>query len=518
METLLCEYDVVVEQKGMNLSKLLNGVTVTKIFQTLYGRMVVTHEVEVNNIQYDSRNVSRGDMFVAIRGTASDGHKFIDAAVHGGAKVVVVEDDAVLPDSYFMHAGVVKIVVPNTRVALSLIAANYFGHPADQLLMVGVTGTNGKTTTTHVVQSILQGYGKQTGLIGTISYSIGQEVVPATHTTPESLELHELFHRFVERGCASAVMEVSSHALHQCRVHGVNFNAAVFTNLTQDHLDYHGTMEEYFSAKRILFDNLPNASWAIVNVDDSWGKKLYDSVQSNKLSYGFSSSADVYAADISLSMKETTFSILHDGEKTAIVSSLVGRFNVSNLLAAFATGVALNIPKETIVRGIRNIQSVRGRFEQILSPKGWSAVVDYAHTPDALEKTLKAIHDVFESKNHGRIITVFGCGGNRDRTKRPKMAKIASELSNVTFVTSDNPRHENPESIISEVMTGVKSGAVVYKESDRKLAIISALKSAQPGDVILIAGKGHEDYQITGDQKKHFSDREVVEEFIRGNI
>ena len=515
METLLFEYDAVVGQEHMNLSKLLGGVTVSKIFQTLYGRMVVTHEVEVKNVQYDSRKVGRNDMFVAIRGTASDGHKFVDAAVHNGAKVVVMEDDSVLPDSYFMHAGVVKIIVPNTRIALSLIAANYFGHPAGQLLMVGVTGTNGKTTTTHVIQSILQEYGKQTGLIGTISYSIGSEEIPATHTTPESLELHELFNKFVQRGCSSAVMEVSSHALHQYRVHGVNFNAAVFTNLTQDHLDYHGTMEEYFSAKKILFDTLSDSSWAVINADDPWGKKLYASLRSNKLSYGFSSSSDVYAADIRLSMKESAFEIVHEGEKTTIVSPLIGRFNVSNLLAAFAAGVALNIPKETIIKGIKNITSVRGRFEQILSPKGWCAVVDYAHTPDALEKTLRTIHDVFESKKRGRIITVFGCGGNRDRTKRPKMAKIATELSDVTFVTSDNPRLENADAIIEEVMTGVAANAVVHKEPDRKQAIISALKLAQSGDVVLIAGKGHEDYQIIGDKKIHFSDREVVEEYIR---
>jgi UDP-N-acetylmuramoyl-L-alanyl-D-glutamate--2,6-diaminopimelate ligase len=514
MDVVLDEYEIA-SDTGMILSKLLNGVAVSKMFQTMYGRMVVTHEVEVNHIQYDSRNVERGDLFVAIRGVNSDGHKYIDVAINKGAKVVVVEDDASLPDSYFMHAGVVKIVVPNTRIALSRMSANYFDRPAEKLLMVGVTGTNGKTTTTHLIQSILQEFGKKTGMIGTISYTIGNESIPATHTTPESLELNQLLSRFIVSGCTSAVMEVSSHALHQHRVYGFPFAAGVFTNLTQDHLDYHGTIEEYFIAKKMLFDSLPSLSWAIVNVDDPWGKKIYDSVKSNKLSYGLHGSPDVGVTQFQMSMQETSFTLLHGGERTEITSQLIGRFNISNILAAFATGVALDIPKQTIVNGIRNVRAVRGRFEKIIAPQGWIAIVDYAHTPDALEKTLKTIHDVFDSSTRGRIITVFGCGGNRDRTKRPKMATIVSDLSDTTIVTSDNPRHEDADAIIDEIMTGIKTDSDVHRETDRGIAIEKALGMAKRGDVVLIAGKGHEDYQVVGDIKIHFSDREVVEEFIR---
>jgi UDP-N-acetylmuramoyl-L-alanyl-D-glutamate--2,6-diaminopimelate ligase len=509
------EYEIV--EDVMNLSNLLKGVAVSKMFQTMFGRMVVTHEVEVRHIQYDSRKVERGDLFVAIRGNASDGHKFIDYAVHNGAKVAVMEDDTVLPDSYFMHAGVVKIVVPNTRIALAQMSANYFDHPAGKLLMVGVTGTNGKTTTTHLIHSILQEQGTKSGLIGTIAYHIGNEVIPATHTTPESLELNELLSRLVEHGCTSAAMEVSSHALHQYRVYGFNFAAAVFTNLTQDHLDYHGSMEEYFQAKKMLFDSLHPDSWAIVNTDDEWGKKIYASAGRNKLSYGIKAPADVQAINIELSMQGTKFTILHGREETSIESLLIGRFNVNNILAAFGTGIALGISKPTLQRAIKAVTSVRGRFEQITSPNGWTAVVDYAHTPDALEKALMAVRDVFGSGKRGRIVTVFGCGGNRDRTKRPQMARIATELSDVTVITSDNPRHENADAIIDEVMAGVRQGATVHRETDRSKAIHLALGMAVNGDVILIAGKGHEDYQVISDRKIHFSDREVVEEFIRAN-
>lgn len=498
----------------MMLAKLLEGVTVSKMFNSLFGQMVVTQDIDVRRIQYDSRRVQPGDLFVAIRGTASDGHRFIAQAVANGARVVVMEDDAALPDFYFMHAGAVKVVVPNSRIALARISARYFDNPSEKLTMIGVTGTNGKTTTTHLVQSILETSGRKCGLIGTIAYTIGSDMIPATHTTPESLELNELLSRMVSEGCVSAVMEVSSHALDQHRVDGIRFGAAVFTNLTQDHLDYHGTMESYFSAKKILFSGLGRDASAIVNIDDEWGGQMLQATAARTLSYGTGRGADVRATDIAYSMQGTKFTVVHAGEETPVETSLIGRFNVSNILAAFGTGIALDIPKPLLQRAIRSTRPVPGRFEQIDSPLGWVAVIDYAHTPDALEKALKAIHAVFGTEGRRKIITVFGCGGNRDKTKRPRMAAIATELSDLTVVTSDNPRHEDPEKIIDDVMAGVKAGAAVIRQADRRSAIAEALKHASAGDVVLIAGKGHEDYQVIGDRKIHFSDREVVQEFL----
>ncbi|MBI1803267.1 MAG: UDP-N-acetylmuramoyl-L-alanyl-D-glutamate--2,6-diaminopimelate ligase [Ignavibacteria bacterium] len=487
------------------------------MFQTLYGQMVVTHDVEVHGIQYDSRKITHGDVFVAMKGTGQDGHAYITDAISKGAKVVVLQDDAALSDSYFMHTGVAKVVVPNTRIALAQIAKNFYGKPASRLTMIGVTGTNGKTTTTHLITSVVESGGMKTGLIGTIEYVIGGESFPATHTTPESLELNELLAQMVERDCTAAVMEVSSHALHQHRVEGVPFRIAVFTNLTQDHMDYHGSMEAYFNAKKILFEQLSPESWAIVNLDDPYGRRFLESTRSRTISYGIQvAAADVKATQVSLSMQGTGMTIVHGREETPITSPLIGGFNVSNILAAFSAGIALGIPKSTIRNAIHSMKSVRGRFEPVVSPNGWTAVIDYAHTPDALEKTLGAIKDMRSSAtNRGRTITVFGCGGDRDRTKRPKMAHIATTLSDITFITSDNPRHEDPDVIIEETKFGVVPGKEVYTETDRRKAIAKALARAVPGDVVLIAGKGHEDYQIFGDEKIHFSDREVVEEFIR---
>ncbi|HEY6953145.1 MAG TPA: UDP-N-acetylmuramoyl-L-alanyl-D-glutamate--2,6-diaminopimelate ligase [Bacteroidota bacterium] len=498
----------------MNLATLLEGVTVTKMFQTLYGRMVVTHDVEVNRIQYDSRKVGANDCFIAIRGTGADGHTYVNAAIERGAKVVVLEDDATLPDSYFMHAGVVKVIVPDSRKALATMSANFFGHPSKKMKLVGVTGTNGKTTTTHLVRSVLETAGFKTGLIGTIEYRIGGEVFPATHTTPESLELNEMFSTMVNKGCTAVTMEVSSHALHQSRVSGLDFDAAVFTNLTQDHLDYHGTMEAYFEAKKILFDGLKPSAFAITNADDVHGGEIAASTAALKMTYSTRQHADVEARNISLGIGGTVFDVVYGNQTTTISSPLVGQFNVYNMLGAFSAGTALGIPTETIRRGIENVHSVRGRFEKISSPQGWTAIIDYAHTPDALEKCLRTIHDVLPAKNRGRIITVFGAGGDRDRAKRPLMGAIAGELSDIAVVTSDNPRTENPETILDEVLRGFPKGSQFMREVDRRSAIHKAVQLAKPGDVVLIAGKGHEDYQVIGTRKVHFSDREVVEEIV----
>jgi len=498
----------------MTLSELLKGITVQKLFQTMYGQMVVTHDVEVHALQYDSRKVERGDMFVAIRGSVSDGHKFISQAIANGAKVVVMEDDTVLPDAYFMHTGTVKVVVPNSRAALARMSDRYYGFPSERLTMIGVTGTNGKTTTTSLVRWLLEASGKTCGLIGTIECILGKETIPATHTTPESLETNQLLARMLENQCTAAVMEVSSHALHQHRADGLRFDVAVFTNLTQDHLDYHHTMEEYFDAKKILFENLPPSSTAVINLDDPWGGKMRAATRATCLTFGMNSEADLRATNVSLSMRGAQFTVVHGNQETAVQSPFIGKFNVSNALAMFGVGIALGIPRATIAGALSAAPPVRGRFECIASPAGWTAVIDYAHTPDALQKALLAVHEVLDPAHRSRVITVFGCGGNRDRTKRPLMAAIASELSTTVVVTSDNPRHENPEAIIDEVMKGIKPGTEVRREPDRKKAIDVALSLAQRGDVVLIAGKGHEDYQIIDDQKIHFSDREVVEEWL----
>ena len=498
----------------MRLAQLLDGVLVTKLFQITYGRFAVTQDVEIRNLQYDSRNVQRGDCFFAIRGTGADGHRFIESAINSGAAAVVLENDAALPESMFLHTGVIKIVVPDSRKTLALMAANYYGHPSDHLTMVGVTGTNGKTTTTHIIRSILEAAGQNVGLIGTIEYKIGNQVTPASHTTPESLELNQLLTRMVESGCSSVSMEVSSHALHQYRIHGLHFNVGVFTNLTHDHLDYHGSMDEYFKAKKLLFDGLVESSCAITNADDEWGWKMLGSTRARQIAYGVNETADVQAKDIQLSLNGTSFTIQYRDQSTLISSPLVGRFNVYNILAAFSAGIALELSTDVIATGIANVKSVRGRFERIPSPRGWTAVIDYAHTPDALEKCLRTIHDVLPETNRGRIITVFGAGGDRDRTKRPLMGSVVGSLSDIVVVTSDNPRTEDPQRIMDDIIQGIPGGATMIREVDRRAAIEGALQQAKPGDVILIAGKGHEDYQVIGREKIHFSDREIVEEVI----
>ena len=498
----------------MNLGKLLEGVDVTKLFELTFGHFAVTADIDVHRIQYDSRKVERGDCFVALKGVGTDGHKFAETAVERGAKIVVLEDDSTLPDPYFMHNHVVKIVVPDSRKALAVMSANFFGLPSRALTMVGVTGTNGKTTTTHLIKSIMESSGEKVGLIGTIEYVVGDQVIPASHTTPESLELNDLLSQMLKSGCKSVSMEVSSHALHQSRVYGIDFDVAVFTNLTQDHLDYHRTMEEYFHAKKILFNSLSGDSVAVTNADDVWGMKIVSATNVRRLSYGISGKADIQATDVRLSLDGTTFTITAENETQTLTSPLVGRFNVYNVLAAYATGLALGCPHEAIAAGISRVKNVRGRFERIASPRGWTVIIDYAHTPDALDKCLWTIHDVQPRENRGRIITVFGAGGDRDRTKRPLMGKIAGSLSDVVIVTSDNPRTEDPQQIMNEIIAGIPREAIVSQEPDRKRAIRAALQQARPGDIVLVAGKGHEDYQVIGREKIHFSDREIVQDYI----
>jgi UDP-N-acetylmuramoyl-L-alanyl-D-glutamate--2,6-diaminopimelate ligase len=318
----------------------------------------------------------------------------------------------------------------------------------------------------------------------------------------------------LKNGCTSVSMEVSSHALDQSRVYGLNFAVAVFTNLTQDHLDYHGSMERYFQAKNILFNELRPDRWAVINHDDRRGLEILGSVKAHTISYGINTSADIRAKDVKLSIDGTSLLVSDDRSDWTITTPLIGRFNAYNVLAAYSAGRALGIPHEQILSGISALKNVRGRFERIASPRGWIAIIDYAHTPDALENCLRAIHDILPSQNRGRIITVFGAGGDRDKTKRPQMGHIAGDYSDIVIVTSDNPRTEDPEKIIDDVMRGILRRASVLREGDRRLAIERAVSCAQRGDVILIAGKGHEDYQVVGKERIHFSDREIVESLL----
>ena len=500
----------------MVLGRLLDGVAVSKLFMMLYGAMAQTQDVEVNAVQYDSRKVNRGDLFVAIPGTAVDGQHFVVDAISRGAIAVVLEDDAAVPDALFLHAGVVKIVVPDARVALAFLAANAYGQPSHRLRLIGVTGTNGKTTTTYLIKAALEAHGEQVGLIGTIQYDLGGQCVPATHTTPESLELNALLNDMVAHGCTAAVMEVSSHALAQHRVHGLQFVAGVFTNLTQDHLDYHGTMDAYFAAKKKLFDALPADAVAVTNADDPRGDAIVQDTRARVVRYGLDARADVSASAVAMNVGGMEFTIAMPGSSTAVRTALTGRFNIANILAAVGTATAIGVPCDVAVKGIAAVPSVRGRFEQIPAPGGWTAIVDYAHTPDALENTLHAIRHMLGTDRRGKIITVFGCGGDRDRSKRPQMGRIASEMSDITIVTSDNPRKEDPLAIILEICAGIHTPATVQTEPDRRLAIARALAMAGPGDVVLIAGKGHEEYQVVGTTKTHLDDREEVHAFIRG--
>jgi UDP-N-acetylmuramoyl-L-alanyl-D-glutamate--2,6-diaminopimelate ligase len=499
----------------MTLLQLLDGIPVMKILQISYGKMVQTEDVTIQKIGYDSRSIEKGDVFVAIRGQNYDGHRFVEDAVHQGARVVVLENDAAVPDSFLSHNDVIKVVVGNSRRALALMSANYYGRPGSKLKILGVTGTNGKTTTTHLLQSILETAGEKTGLLGTVEYRIGDEVIPSPYTTPESLELHGLFNQMVNQSCRAVVMEVSSHALALDRVYGLRFRLALFTNLTQDHLDFHGSMDRYFNAKKSLFDGLDGNSVAVTNVDDERGLSIVASTKARRVTYGVEKGADVTAKEIKIGIEGIQCTLEYETGKTTIRSPLTGRFNVYNLLSAAASALALGIPASTIQTGIEKVKSVRGRFERIDSGKGWSVIIDYAHTPDALRKTLEAIRELLPKEKPGRIITIFGCGGNRDRAKRPQMGRIATELSDVTIITSDNPRNENPQAIIEEIRRGVRQNTETMQMVDRREAIHTGLKMARQGDVVLVAGKGHETYQVLGDKRIHFDDREEVEQYFR---
>jgi UDP-N-acetylmuramoyl-L-alanyl-D-glutamate--2,6-diaminopimelate ligase len=460
-------------------------------------------DMEISRITSDSRLATAGSLFITIPGLKQDGAQFVDSALRKGATAVVVEHALAAAPA----AGVVQ--VDDARAALALIAANFYGQPADKLSLVGVTGTSGKTTTAKMVEAIFDAAGEPVGLIGTIEYRAGDERLVADRTTPDAIVLQEWFAKMVDAGVRRAVMEVSSHALALKRTYGIRFAAAVFTNLSQDHFDFHKDFEDYFRAKRILFDQIDRSRrTAVVNIDDEYGRRLANELGEAVLSFG--RNADVRpAGDFTIDIRGLRGRVITPAGDVRVESPLLGAPNLSNWLAAIGAAISVGISTGTIEKGIRNLHSVRGRFETVSGDAGPTVIVDYAHKPDALEKLLHAVRDLARGK---RVVLLFGCGGDRDRDKRAKMGEIATTLADLTILTSDNPRSEKPDAIIDEIERGARRGAGKYERiTDRREAIARAIDGASDDDVIVVAGKGHETYQVTGDHIAHFDDREEAE-------
>jgi UDP-N-acetylmuramoyl-L-alanyl-D-glutamate--2,6-diaminopimelate ligase len=465
----------------------------------------------VSGVAYDSRTVKPGELFVAVPGLRRDGRRYVDDALARGAAAVVLEGQDLLEG-----AATGRVLVPSSREALARLADAYYGHPSGELTVIGITGTNGKTTTSYLVDALLTSRGQRTGLIGTVQYRVGTEVIPAGHTTPEAVELQLLLRRMVDAGVTAVAMEVSSHALALSRVEGIDFDVAVFTNLTQDHLDFHVTMDAYRQAKRHLFTllaaGLKSGRAAVVNADDPAGVGMVEGLPIRTITYGMRGPADVRPASWTSGAEGIRMSVRTPLDRLDIVSPLVGEHNVMNLLAAAAVGVALGISPEAIGRALSSVDSVPGRFERVEAGQPFLVIVDYAHTPDALERTLETAQKL--RAPGGRLAVVFGCGGDRDRGKRPLMGAIAARLADHVWITSDNPRSERPEAIIADIVAGIPaegSGdpALDLHETipDRKLAIERALDWARAGDIVVIAGKGHETYQVVGSEVLPFDDR-----------
>lgn len=465
-------------------------------------------ELTVRGISYDSRKVEPGHLFVAMQGEKVDGHSFIESAVKKGALAIIHEKEIAAGS---LSGPALLIRVKDSRKALAFAANTYYGMPSRGLTVIGITGTNGKTTTTYILKSILEAWGKKVGLIGTIQYMIADAAYQATHTTPESLEFQALLHDMRAAGCSHVVTEISSHALTQKRIDNTLFKAGVFTNLTRDHLDFHGTMDDYFlSKKRFFTDLLDRNAMSVINYDDAWGRRLSEDIQTGQYTYGLEAGADMTASDMSNSFDGLKFRLTFRGRAYDIASPLVGLPNVYNILSAAGAAASVGVPWEVILEGIRKSPAIRGRFEKVDAGQKFLAIVDYAHTEDALERLIYTAR----SLTKGKIITVFGCGGDRDRGKRPRMGAIATRLSDFVIITSDNPRSEKPEDIIKEIETGAARRNYLV-EPDRKEAIKRAVLMAEPNDVVLIAGKGHETCQEIGGTRFPFNDREVIEESIR---
>ena len=484
--------------------------------QLLDGAEVLAHSGDpgVSSVEYDSRRVKPGNVFVAMHGGSSDGNRFIDQAIEAGAVAVVTDSTEEKP-----RPNVAWAVVSHGRRALARVSANFYKKPAERIAVTGITGTNGKSTTAFLVEAILTAAGRKSALIGTIEYHVAGQVLPAPHTTPEALDLNRIFNEALGNGATEAVMEVSSHALAQERVFGVPFDVAVFTNLTRDHLDYHKTMEEYFAAKRVLFEGCgTDAPRAVVtNVDDESGAKLGEFSRKRSsvvLKYGWEH-GDLHAEKVEITTRGTRFDLVMPERKVAVFSALIGRVNVYNILAAAGACYARGCAAHAIAEGIDKLACVPGRFERVDCGQPFTVVVDYAHTDDAL-RNLTALARELVSAAKGRVLTVFGCGGDRDRRKRPLMGEAAGRGSDFVVLTSDNPRSEDPLAIINDAVVGLQKTGVKYSvEADRRKAIALAIGEARPGDIVLLAGKGHEKVQITREGAAPFDDLEVARGAMR---
>jgi UDP-N-acetylmuramoyl-L-alanyl-D-glutamate--2,6-diaminopimelate ligase len=475
----------------MRLYELINGIAETKLDDT-----------EISFITDDTRKVVEGCIFVCVKGGSFDGHTAAAEMLEKGAAAVICERDLGLGDR--------QLIVENSRKAYGQLCSAWFGHPEKKMKMIGVTGTNGKTTITNVIKNILMSSGHKTGLVGTIRNEIGDEVLHTENTTPMAYELMELFDKMVKAGCEYVVMEVSSFGLVQNRIGSSWFDIAVFTNLTQDHLDYHKDMEDYYQAKKMLFDICDTA---ICNVDDDYGRRLFSEISCDKKSFSIKDNADYYADGIKIKSTGSSFWFCQDDKSYLVNMNMPGAFNVSNITAAIAVCLNAGIPMDKILSAVGSYNGVKGRCEVIPTGRDFTVICDYAHTPDAVENILRSVKEYTE----GRLICLFGCGGNRDAAKRPKMAAAAAKYADRLIVTSDNPRNEDPEQIIKEILTGLTDSSVPYDVvADRREAIYHALKIAEKGDIIVLAGKGHEDYQILAGMKHiHFDEREIVAEGLK---
>ncbi|MDR1023580.1 MAG: UDP-N-acetylmuramoyl-L-alanyl-D-glutamate--2,6-diaminopimelate ligase [Prevotellaceae bacterium] len=479
----------------MNFTEILQQAGATEV----HGNA----NVDVTAISSSSKDAGRGSCFVALRGTQTDGHMFIPGAVAGGAVAVICEQ---LPDT--LSPDVCYAVVKNSSSAAGFAASAFYGNPSRRLKLVGVTGTNGKTTIATLLYRLFKALGCKVGLISTVVYRIDDRAVEATHTTPDAITINRMLREMAEQGCSHCFMEVSSHAIVQRRVDGLRFAGGIFTNLTHDHLDYHRTFEDYLKAKKMFFDSLPKEAFALTNADERNGKVMVQNARAQVKTYGLRTPADFKCRMVEQHMDGT----LLDLNGAELWTKLIGDFNASNVSAVYGAALLLGAPHSEVVRIVSTLSAVAGRFEYVKSSAGVTAIVDYAHTPDALANVLGTINRL--RRDGQKLITVVGCGGNRDRAKRPIMAREASESSDAVILTSDNPREEKPEDILSEMYAGVSAEARKRTTviADRREAIKTAVMLAQKGDIILVAGKGHESYQIIGKEKIHFDDKETLEE------
>ena len=482
----------------MKLNELLKNITPIRI--------IGNDDVEITGVNIDSRRIKTGHLFVAMKGTQVDGHQFIGKAIELGAISVLCED---LPE--VLQKGITYVQVESTEDAVGKVATLFYGDPSHKLKLVGVTGTNGKTTIATLLYNMFRKFGHKVGLLSTVCNYIDDVEVPADHTTPDPIELNELLAKMVEAGCEYAFMECSSHAIHQKRIGGLKFAGGLFTNLTRDHLDYHKTFENYRNAKKAFFDGLPKDAFAITNADDKNGMIMVQNTKATVKTYSIRTLADFRARILECHFEGMYLEI--DGREVGV--QFIGKFNVSNLLAVYGAAIMLGKKPEDVLLVLSTLHSVNGRLEPIHSPEGFTAIVDYAHTPDALANVLNAIHEVLDGKGH--VITVCGAGGNRDKGKRPLMAQEAVRQSDKVIITSDNPRFEEPQDIINDMLAGLNEQQMrkVISIVDRKEAIRTACMMAQKGDVVLVAGKGHETYQEIKGVKHHFDDKEVLHEIFK---